>query len=103
MLTREMAKALVDEMNDEAADIHTFDWEAVAAARNDGDENAEELAEEIGDAQAETFAAEFRDSAHTDELLARMDNDVEFNEYVLQYGGPNFFENLNKMVDIFAD
>ena len=103
MLTREMAQAIVDEMNEEAADIHFADWEAVEEARDNGDENAEELAEEIGDAQAETFAAEFRDSAHTDELLARMENDVEFNEYVLQYGGPNFFENLNKMVDIFAD
>ena len=99
MLTREMAQALVDEMNDEAADIHTFDWEAVEAARNNGDENAEELAEEIGDAQAETFAQEFKNSDDYEELLARMDNDVEFNEYVLQYGGPNFLENLEKDVD----
>ena len=100
MLTREMAQALVDDMNEEAADIHFADWEAVEEARDNGDENAEELAEEIGDAQAETFAIEFKSSDDYEELLARMDNDVEFNEYVLQYGGPNFFVNLKKDIDI---
>ena len=41
MMTRETAMALVDEMNEEAADIHFADWEAVEEARDNGDENAE--------------------------------------------------------------